>query len=138
MPAQPAFACVVVVHLSPEHESHLVQMLQPYAQAEYGSMPQAAIATGPCSSVIVSMSLPPTRTSIRSIRPADTARREAHQACVHRPLHARPRRDAQVMLYDEDSVGSIADIDGLLVLLTGLRERMRRGLGWDHILPEER
>lgn len=42
------------------------------------------------------------------------------------------------MLYDEDSVGSIADIDGLLVLLTGLRERMRRGLGWDHILPEER
>src|SRR5215469_6875118 len=32
MPAQPGFACVVVVHLSPEHESHLVQMLQPYTQ----------------------------------------------------------------------------------------------------------
>src|SRR5215469_18494425 len=31
-PAQPGFACVVVVHLSPEHESHLVQMLQPYTQ----------------------------------------------------------------------------------------------------------
>jgi hypothetical protein len=46
--------------------------------------------------------------------------------------------DAEVMFYDEDSVGSIADIDGLLVLLTGLRERMRRGLGWDHVLPEER
>jgi two-component system CheB/CheR fusion protein len=32
MPASPGFACVVVVHLSPEHESHLVQLLQPYAQ----------------------------------------------------------------------------------------------------------
>src|SRR5215831_15397776 len=32
MPATPSFACVVVVHLSPEHESHLVQMLQPYTQ----------------------------------------------------------------------------------------------------------
>src|SRR5262249_45163849 len=32
MPAQPGVACVVVVHLSPEHESHLVQMLQPYTQ----------------------------------------------------------------------------------------------------------
>lgn len=32
MPAQPGFACVVVVHLSPEHESHLVQMLQPLTQ----------------------------------------------------------------------------------------------------------
>jgi len=32
MPAEPGFACVVVLHLSPEHESHLVQMLQPYTQ----------------------------------------------------------------------------------------------------------
>jgi len=32
MPAEPGFACVVVVHLSPEHESHLVQMLQPYTE----------------------------------------------------------------------------------------------------------
>ena len=32
MPAAPGFACVVVVHLSPAHESHLVQMLQPYTQ----------------------------------------------------------------------------------------------------------
>ena len=32
MPAAPGFACVVVAHLSPEHESHLVQMLQPYTQ----------------------------------------------------------------------------------------------------------
>lgn len=32
MPAAPGFACVVVVHLSPEHESHLVQMLQPYTR----------------------------------------------------------------------------------------------------------
>ncbi len=46
--------------------------------------------------------------------------------------------DADVMFYDEGSVGSVADIDGLLVLLTGLRERMRRGLGWDYALPEER
>ena len=34
MPAQPGFACVVVVHLSPEHESHLVEMLQPYTQMQ--------------------------------------------------------------------------------------------------------
>src|SRR5215472_4771670 len=32
MPAKPGFACVVVVHLSPEHESNLVHMLQPYTQ----------------------------------------------------------------------------------------------------------
>jgi two-component system, chemotaxis family, CheB/CheR fusion protein len=32
MPAKPGFACVVVVHLSPEHESHLVDLLQPYTQ----------------------------------------------------------------------------------------------------------
>ena len=32
-------------------------------------------------------------------------------------------------------VGCIADIDGLLVLLTDLREHMQRGLGWDHVLP---
>ncbi|HEY2340292.1 MAG TPA: chemotaxis protein CheB, partial [Steroidobacteraceae bacterium] len=31
-PPRPGYACVVVVHLSPEHESHLVQMLQPYTQ----------------------------------------------------------------------------------------------------------
>ena len=43
--------------------------------------------------------------------------------------------DAEVMFYDEGGVGSIADIDGLLVLLAGLRERMRRGLGWDQVLP---
>ena len=43
--------------------------------------------------------------------------------------------DAEVMFYDEGGIGSIADIDGLLVLLTGLRERMRRGLGWDQVLP---
>jgi two-component system, chemotaxis family, CheB/CheR fusion protein len=29
MPPVPGFACVVVVHLSPEHESHLVELLQP-------------------------------------------------------------------------------------------------------------
>ena len=43
--------------------------------------------------------------------------------------------DAEVMFYDEGGVGSIADIDGLLVLLAGLRERMRRGLGRDQVLP---
>ena len=30
MPRAPGFACVVVVHLSPEHDSHLVELLQPY------------------------------------------------------------------------------------------------------------
>jgi hypothetical protein len=43
--------------------------------------------------------------------------------------------DAEVMFYDEDSMGGIADIDGLLVLLTDLREHMRCGLGWDQVLP---
>ena len=47
--------------------------------------------------------------------------------------------DAAVVFYDEDGLGgAIADIDGLLVLLGGLRERMRRGLGWDRFLPDER
>src|SRR5262245_61288640 len=32
MPRAPGFACVVVVHLAPEHESHLVELLQPYTQ----------------------------------------------------------------------------------------------------------
>jgi hypothetical protein len=54
------------------------------------------------------------------------------------PEERRPDLAGDVMFYDEDSVVGIADIDGLLVLLTGLRERMRRGLGWDHVLPDER
>src|SRR5262245_7402738 len=32
MPRDPGFACVVVVHLAPRHESHLVELLQPYTQ----------------------------------------------------------------------------------------------------------
>jgi two-component system, chemotaxis family, CheB/CheR fusion protein len=32
MPAKPGYACVVVVHLSPEHESRLVELLQPHTQ----------------------------------------------------------------------------------------------------------
>src|SRR3954462_12611963 len=32
MPPNPGYACVVVVHLSPEHDSHLVELLQPYTQ----------------------------------------------------------------------------------------------------------
>lgn len=54
------------------------------------------------------------------------------------PEERRRELATEVWSFDEDSVGSIADIDGLLVLLTGLRERMQRGLGWDHVLPEER
>jgi len=46
--------------------------------------------------------------------------------------------DSAVMFYDKNSVGSIADIDGLLVLLSGLRERMRCGFGWSRALPEEK
>src|SRR4051794_127538 len=30
MPRTPGFACVVVMHLAPEHESHLDELLQPY------------------------------------------------------------------------------------------------------------
>ena len=32
LPPEPGFACVVVVHLSPQHESHLVELLQPYTR----------------------------------------------------------------------------------------------------------
>lgn len=46
--------------------------------------------------------------------------------------------EGAVMFYGEDTIGSIADIDGLLVLLNGLRERMSRGLAWDRALPNER
>jgi hypothetical protein len=42
-----------------------------------------------------------------------------------------------VMIYNEGSVGHVADIDGLLVLLNDLREHMRRGLGWDRYIPDE-
>lgn len=45
--------------------------------------------------------------------------------------------DAAVFLCPEDSLKSIADIDGLLLRLNGLRERMRRGLGWEQVLPDE-
>jgi two-component system, chemotaxis family, CheB/CheR fusion protein len=38
LPARPGYACVVVVHLSPEHDSHLVQMLQPYTQMPVGQV----------------------------------------------------------------------------------------------------
>jgi two-component system, chemotaxis family, CheB/CheR fusion protein len=32
MPPNPGYACVVVVHLAPDHESRLVELLQPYTQ----------------------------------------------------------------------------------------------------------
>ena len=32
MPPSPGFACVVVMHLPPQDESHLIEMLQPYTQ----------------------------------------------------------------------------------------------------------
>jgi len=32
MPDKPGFACVIVVHLSPQHESHFVELLQPYTR----------------------------------------------------------------------------------------------------------
>lgn len=46
--------------------------------------------------------------------------------------------DAAVFFYAEDSLRLIEDIDGLLVLLNNLREKMRRGLGWERVLPQER
>ena len=30
LPPEPGFACVIVVHLSPEHESHMAELLQPH------------------------------------------------------------------------------------------------------------
>ncbi|MBV8803906.1 MAG: PAS domain-containing protein, partial [Sinobacteraceae bacterium] len=32
LPLEPGFACVIVVHLSPEHESHMAQLLQPHSR----------------------------------------------------------------------------------------------------------
>jgi hypothetical protein len=46
--------------------------------------------------------------------------------------------EGAVMFFGEDTIESIADIDGLIVLLSNLREHMRLGLGWDHVLPDER
>ena len=47
--------------------------------------------------------------------------------------------DAEVMFYDEGGVGSIADIDGLLVLLTDLRDTCAAAwVGTTSCLPEER
>ena len=46
--------------------------------------------------------------------------------------------EGAVMFYGEDAIGSIADIDGLLILLGDLREHMRLGLGWERALPEKR
>lgn len=46
--------------------------------------------------------------------------------------------EGAVMLYGEDAIGSIADLDGLLVLLSDLREHTRLGLGWERALPEKR
>jgi hypothetical protein len=43
----------------------------------------------------------------------------------------------KILRFDEESITGVADIDGLLVLLQGLRRRMVLGLGWDRILPEE-
>jgi len=40
MPETPGFACVVVVHLSPEHESHLVELLQPYSRMPVSQVTQ--------------------------------------------------------------------------------------------------
>src|ERR1700744_2738898 len=40
LPAEPGFACVVVTHLSPGHESHLSQLLQPHT-----AMPVQQVST---------------------------------------------------------------------------------------------
>ena len=45
--------------------------------------------------------------------------------------------DASVLLWAEDSLRFIEDIDGLLVLLNNLREKMRRGWGWERVLPPQ-
>ena len=49
--ANPGFALVIVVHLSPEHESHLPQLLQPHT-----AMPvhQVAATVGACSARLLS------------------------------------------------------------------------------------
>jgi hypothetical protein len=45
--------------------------------------------------------------------------------------------DASVLLFPEVLLPLIADIDGLVVLLNQLREKMRRGWGWERVLPPE-
>lgn len=42
-----------------------------------------------------------------------------------------------IAAFDAGAVVSVADIDGLMVLLGGLAKRMKLGLGWDHVLPAE-
>lgn len=45
--------------------------------------------------------------------------------------------DGSVFLFPEALLPVIADIDGLVVLLNDLREKMRRGWGWERVLPPE-
>ena len=42
-----------------------------------------------------------------------------------------------IVTFSSEAIRSIADIDGLVVLVGGLARRMKLGLGWDRILPDE-
>lgn len=42
-----------------------------------------------------------------------------------------------IAAFEAGAVGSVADIDGLVSLLGGLAKRMKLGLSWDRVLPDE-
>jgi hypothetical protein len=55
-------------------------------------------------------------------------------------LEAAQRKEISaesVVTFSSDAVGGLADIDGLLVLIGGLAKRMKLGIGWDRILPDD-
>jgi len=41
-----------------------------------------------------------------------------------------------LLSFSADSVVGVADIDGLMVLISGLAKRMKLGIGWDRVLPD--
>jgi hypothetical protein len=49
----------------------------------------------------------------------------------------RPPSINHLLSCSKDSIGGIADIDGLMVLIQGLARRMKLGIGWDRVIPDE-
>ena len=49
----------------------------------------------------------------------------------------RPPLLDHLLSFSKESIGDVADIDGVLVLLQGLAKRIKLGMGWDRILPDD-
>jgi hypothetical protein len=54
------------------------------------------------------------------------------------PQERQRELEAYAPVYPEEMLPLIADIDGLLVVLNGFSERLRRGWGVGRVLPQER